>query len=211
MQDDGSVQPRVRLLRPTHSDVITVEALERSHWREASSEEFRRAWEAEVASLPELTESTFHIVTGLLLPVWNRLPDETARVYRLQTDEGERVIGRLVSPASAAVLVEATGADAPALAPTAAIAAVMQDGAGLVLAEGLVLKRSLVMNRHRLELVGFGDTVVDRLKALGLVSEIIAWKLRLFVPLGDDALRIVEKLLALYPLLRVAPATRVNS
>ena len=49
----------------------------------------------EVCSLPELTESTFHIVTGLLLPVWNRLPDETARVYRLQTDESERVIGRL--------------------------------------------------------------------------------------------------------------------
>jgi hypothetical protein len=211
MQDDGSVQPRVRLLRPTHADVVTVDALERSHWRDASSEEFRRAWEGEVASLPELTESTFHIVTGLLLPVWNRLPDETARVYRLQTDEGERVIGRLVSPASAAVLVEATGADAPALAPAAAIAAVMQDGAGLVLAEGLVLKRSLVMNRQRLELVGFSDTMLDRLKAQGLTSEIIAWKLRLFVPLGDDAAKIVEKLLALYPLLRVAPATRVNS
>ena len=211
MQDDGSVQPRVRLLRPTHADVITNEALERSHWREASSGEFRRAWEAEVSSLPELTESTFHIVTGLLLPVWNRLPDETARVYRLQTDDGERVIGRLVSPASAAVLNEATGAGAPPLAPTAAIAAVMQDGAGLVLAEGLVLKRSLVMNRHRLELVGFGDTMVERLKAQGLTSEIIAWKLRLFVPLGEEAAKIVEKLLALYPLLRVAPATRVNS
>jgi hypothetical protein len=211
MQDDGSVQPRVRLLRPAHADVVTVEALERSHWRDASSEEFRRAWEIEVASLPELTESTFHIVTGLLLPVWNRLPDEAARVYRLQTDEGERIIGRLVSPASAAVLLEATGAGAPALAPEAALAAVMQDGAGLVLAEGLVLKRSLVMNRHRLELAGFSDTIVDRLKAQGLVSEIIAWKLRLFVPLGDDVAKIVEKLLALYPLLRVAPATRVNS
>jgi hypothetical protein len=211
MQDDGSVLPRVRLLRPTHADVVTVEALERSHWREASSEEFRRAWESEVASLPELTESTFHIVTGLLLPVWNRLPDETARVYRLQTDEGERVIGRLVSPASAAVLLEATGGGAPALTPSAAIAAVMQDGAGLVLAEGLVLKRSLVVNRHRLELAGFSDSLVDRLKAQGLISEIIAWKLRLFVPLGDDAAKIVEKLLALYPLLRVAPATRVNS
>jgi hypothetical protein len=211
MQDDGSVQPRVRLLRPVHADVVTVEALERSHWRDASSEEFRRAWEIEVASLPELTESTFHIVTGLLLPVWNRLPDEAARVYRLQTDEGERIIGRLVSPASAAALVEATGAGASALAPTSAIAAVMQDGAGLVLAEGLVLKRSLVMNRQRLELVGFGDTVVDRLKAQGLVSEIIAWKLRLFVPLGDETAKIVEKLFALYPLFRVAPSSRVNS
>ena len=53
--------------------------------------------------------------------------------------------------------------------------------------------------------------MLDRLKAQGLTSEIIAWKLRLFVPLGDDAAKIVEKLLALYPLLRVAPATRANS
>ena len=34
----------------------------------------------------------------------------------------------------------------------------MQDGASLVLADGLVLKRSLVMNRQRLELTGFSDT-----------------------------------------------------
>ena len=157
MQDDGSVQPRVRLLRPAASRCRSrVEALERSHWREATSEEFQRAWEAEVAALPELTESTFHIVTGLLLPVWNRLPDETARVYRLQTDEGERIIGRLVSPASAAVLArdDRRRAPLPSRRPPR-IAAVMQDGASLVLAEGLVLKRSLVMNRQRLELTGF--------------------------------------------------------
>jgi len=210
MLDDGSVQPRVRLLRPVHRDVISVETLERSHWREVGAGEFQAAWEAEVADIPELTESTFYMVTGLLLPVWNRLPDETARVYRLQTDDGERVIGRLVSPASAVALLESTGADAPALAPATAIAAVMQDGASLILADGLVLKRSLVMNRQRLELVGFADTSVDRLKALALVSEIISWKLRLFVPLCDDAATIVEKLLELHPLLRIAPASRVN-
>ena len=113
--------------------------------------------------------------------------------------------------ASNIALDKLVASNANALAPTAAIAAVMQDGAGLVLAEGLVLKRSLVMNRQRLELVGFGDTLVDRLKAQGLTSEIIAWKLRLFVPLGDGAAAIVEKLLAVYPPVRVAPATRVNS
>lgn len=210
MLDDGSVQPRARMLRPAHREVISVDALKRSHWREVGANALQAAWEAEVADIPELTESTFHMVTGLLLPVWNRLPDETARVYRLQTDDGERLIGRLVSPASAAALLESSGADAPALAPATAIAAVMQDGASLILADGLVLKRSLVMNRQRLELVGVADTSVDRVKALGFMSEIIAWKLRLFVPLGDDAPSIVATLLELHPLLRVAPAARAT-
>ncbi|MBM3623931.1 MAG: hypothetical protein FJX16_01160, partial [Alphaproteobacteria bacterium] len=98
---------------------------------------------------------------------------------------------------------------APALSPNEALAAVMQDGASLVLAEGLVLKRSLVMNRQRLELTGFSDSLVERLKALGLVSEIIAWKLRLFVPLGEEGARILARILDLYPLLRVAPSARV--
>nr|WP_246716495.1 MULTISPECIES: strawberry notch family protein [unclassified Methylocystis] len=211
MHDDGTVQPRVRLLRPLHRDLVIVEALERSHWREATPQEFQRAWEAEVAALPEFTESTFHIVTGLLLPIWNRLPDETARVYRLQTDEGERIIGRLVSPASAAALVEILSDEAPALSPNEALAAVMQDGASLVLAEGLVLKRSLVMNRQRLELTSFSDSLVERLKALGLVSEIIAWKLRLFVPLGEEGAKIIARILDRYPLLRVAPSARLSA
>jgi hypothetical protein len=37
-----------------------------------------------------------------LLPIWKRLPNESTRVYRLQTDEGERIVGRKVSPAWAA-------------------------------------------------------------------------------------------------------------
>jgi hypothetical protein len=113
--------------------------------------------------------------------------------------------------ASDIALDKLVASDANALAPAAAIAAVMQDGAGLVFAEVLVLKRSLVMNRHRLEIVGFNDSLVDRLKAQGLISEIIAWKLRLFEPLGEEAAKIVERLLALYPLLRIASVTRVNS
>ena len=44
--------------------------------------------------MPEFTDSTLHIVAGLLLPIWKRLPNESTRVYRLQTDDGERIIGR---------------------------------------------------------------------------------------------------------------------
>ena len=47
-----------------------------THWREADRETFARAWAAEIAEVPEFTDSEIHIVTGLLLPIWKRLPNE---------------------------------------------------------------------------------------------------------------------------------------
>ena len=60
----------------------------------------------------------------------------------------------------------------------------LDGGAGLELADGLELRRSQVMGEHRVELAGFTDGMVDRLKAMGLISEIISWRLRLFVPVA---------------------------
>ncbi|MGC8528549.1 strawberry notch C-terminal domain-containing protein, partial [Acidiphilium sp.] len=65
--DDGEVQRRVRLVRPMARETIALDAIERSHWENAGAEPFAATWNAEVAQVPEFTESAFHIVTGLLL------------------------------------------------------------------------------------------------------------------------------------------------
>ena len=41
--------------------------------------EWRTLWDAEVESLPTHRESWLWLVTGLLLPVWDRLPKEDLR------------------------------------------------------------------------------------------------------------------------------------
>ena len=202
--DDGAVERRVRLVRPMERQSVALDALARTHWRGVDADAFALAWEAELAEVPEFTESAFHVVTGLLLPIWNRLPAEGCRVYRLQTDEGERVIGRLVSPAWVSATAVETGT-APALSAEAAWEAVLGRGAVLHLADGLQVRCATVMGAHRVELTGFGDGAVNRLKAMGLASEIIAWRLRLFVPV--DGLRgpaILRLLLDRHPLARVA-------
>ncbi|MGK4456084.1 hypothetical protein, partial [Klebsiella pneumoniae] len=73
---------------------------------------------------------------------------------RLQTDAGERIIGRRVSPAWAA---NATVTGTTALTPDAAFAALMEGRTVLDLAEGLQLHRVRVMGAHRIELSGFSD------------------------------------------------------
>ncbi len=201
MLDDGEIERRVRLIRPMEAHNVPLKMMAESHWVEADREAFAAAWQAELADVPEFTDSTIHIVAGLLLPIWKRLPNEGARVYRLQTDSGERIIGRRVSPAWAAGAA-ATGA--PALTPDQAFAALMDGGAILNLAEGLQLRCVRVMGASRIELSGFTDAMRDRLRADGLFHEIISWKLRMFVPTDASGVAILAKLLERYAIERVA-------
>jgi hypothetical protein len=59
------------------------------------------------------------------------------------------------------------------------------------------------MGEHRIELAGFTDGMVDRLKAMGLTSEIISWRLRLFVPVVATAPTILAALMERHPLARI--------
>lgn len=200
MLDDGEIERRVRLIRPMEAHNLPVKMMGETHWTEADRSAFTSAWNAEIAEVPEFSDSTIHVVTGLLLPIWKRLPNESTRVYRLQTDEGERIVGRRVSPAWAA---NATTTGAASLTPDAAFMALMEGRTILDLAEGLQLRRVRVMGADRIELSGFTDTMRERLTAYGLFHEIISWKLRMFVPIDARGPVVLERVLGHYPVQRI--------
>ena len=52
-----------------------------------------------------------HLITGVILPIWDRLKGNP-RVVRLQTDNGERLIGRVVPNDAIAATLKALGAEA---------------------------------------------------------------------------------------------------
>lgn len=60
------------------------------------------------------------------------------------------------------------------------------------------------MGANRIELSGFTDTMRDRLRAYGLLGEIISWKLRFFVPVDASGPAILGKLLDTYPVERIS-------
>jgi hypothetical protein len=197
MLDDGTIEPRLRLIRPTESSTVSARMMEDTHWLEADRAAFATAWTAELAEVPEFSESTIHIVAGLLLPIWKQLPQVETRVYRLQTDDGQRIIGRRVSPAWVATTL---ADDAPKLSAAQVHALVLEGKTVVRLAEGMELHRSRVMGVNRIELSGFTEAQKDRLKADGFFSEIIAWKLRLFCPTDSGGVKVLDQLLARFPI-----------
>ncbi|BGE86315.1 strawberry notch family protein [Methylosinus sp. 3S-1] len=201
MLDDGEIEKRVRLIRPMEQHYASLKMMEESHWIEADRHAFAAAWSTEVAAVPEFSDSTIHIVAGLLLPIWKRLPKDSTRVYRLQTDDGERIIGRRVT---AAWVAGALANGAAELSAEDAFAALTDGRAILHLAEDLQLRRVRVMGAHRIELSGFTDAMRERLSAYGLFHEIISWKLRMFVPVDASGPAILAKLMERYPLQRVS-------
>src|SRR5271166_3894930 len=108
---------------PMEHPAMPLAIMPQTHWREADHETFASAWAAELAEVPEFTDSKIHIVAGLLLPIWKRLPNESTRVYRLQTDAGERIIGRKVSSAWVAGAFETSPSN---LSPDGAFAALIE-------------------------------------------------------------------------------------
>lgn len=193
MLDDGTIEPRLRLIRPTEASTVPAKLMEDTHWLEADRAAFTAAWNSELAEVPEFTETTLHIVAGLLLPIWKQLPQDETRVYRLQTDDGQRIIGRRVSPSWVATTL---AADAPKLAAAQVHALVLEGKTVVRLAEGMELHRSRVMGVNRIELSGFSEAAKDRLKADGFFSEIISWKLRLFCPTDPAGIAVLERLIA---------------
>jgi hypothetical protein len=180
--------------RPTGRSSMTEEAFGSSHWEPVDAETFIRLWDAEVADLPKIETHRLVLLTGLLLPIWRDIPSDSERIWRVTPEDGVARIGRAISPEQAVVLASRFrgGETTPAELAAAAMAG---DGA-VDLGRGLTLRARRVAGTRRLEVEGWRPEQVDALKAAGCFTEIVAYQLRAFVPVGDDAPAVIEAIRA---------------
>ena len=194
MLDDGGVKERVRLIRPATGESMARAELDASNWRRADEAGWRRVWDAEIAGLPSHRESRFWLASGLLLPVWDRLPAENMRVRRLTSDDGHSLIGRVLDTEQVRAVRAGFGLDGgPAMTGAEAFAAVMERGNALALANGWRLARRRLMGRNRIELEGPADTDLPALRRMGCTVEIVSFRARIFVPNAAAMERILDR------------------
>ena len=186
MTEDGDVIGQVELRRPMSEDRMLELELAASQWEEVSDVEFAQSWTKEVDDVPEMTISRITLISGLLLPIWDRLPTDNMRIYRLQTHDGERAIGRLVTQDQLINVYSALGLTGEVeLATDDVFDAVMTAGSKITLTGDMTLRRSRVMGQYRLEIVGYNSDNLPSYKALGCFTEIISWSTRLFIPVDN--------------------------
>ena len=194
MIDDGGVQERVRLIRPATGETMARAELDASNWRRADEAGWRRVWDAEIAGLPSHRESRFWLATGLLLPVWDRLPAENMRVRRLTSDDSHSLIGRVLDAEQVRSVRAGFGLDGgPAMTGKEAFEAIMGRSNALTLANGWRLARRRLMGADRVEIEGPADTDMDALKRMGCQTEIVSWRTRVFAPNAETMERILDR------------------
>ena len=194
--EDGSIERRVRLLRPLGRESLPLATLRSSNWRSATPERWRRLWDKETATTPPWKESRLWLVTGLLLPVWNRLDEADVKVYRLTTDEGENLIGRVLTTAQVTALRKALGLDArtgPRLSAQELFDEVTLRRASFQLAPGWRLrgKRNMDVMRAEIRDAGYDDLQV--LTRLGCLSEIASHRTVIYAPNADVLGNVIER------------------
>lgn len=191
MSEEGLPIARYELIRPLKREHLPCDRLEETNWETASEAALAEAWRAEVAEAEStLRRETLHLATGLLLPVWDKLPDDHVQVIRIAADDGQSLLGREIPAASLGELGARLGLDVSLEVPPDELAAtVLRTGKPLPFrgVEDLVLKRSLVNSSQRLELAGFSAARLPWYKAQGCFTEIIRYQTRLFVPVDRAA------------------------
>jgi len=170
--------------------------------------EGRKAWEKQIESEPSHTSEKFYMATGSILSVWDRLPKDFAKIRRLQTTDGERLLGRMLREEQAASFKVKLGKGSktvPKLTPAESFDAVLDDGATLQLANEWKIKRVRLNNEPRIEIEG-SDVYrsAEQLKQYGAFAERVQYATRYFIPtdktLGE---RVLEKILKFKPIIEV--------
>jgi hypothetical protein len=199
--ESGAFIPRVKLIFPAKQEVFTHLEYQKTTWQESSLEEWQEQWQAEVDLQPPFLSTRCFLICGLLLPIWNLLGDDLVKVWRVKTDAGEQFLGREVIPQEMTRLVDTLGLHQVSLTPDEIYKLVTQQNKSYPLPSGLVLRLVTVMQEKRLEITAdsIPQSLSDRLKSVGVFTEIISWKTRYFIPNHEvKAPKVIEGVQALF-------------
>lgn len=190
----GRTRRRVKLIFTSSYSYHDLEDYSQSSWQEISELEFSRLWQQKVDEEPEFEISEFYLLTGMLLPIWDSIGeyDSSVKVWRVLTDSGENLLGRVVSHVKMTQLyrrfnkhVEQTAANLLNIVDSSKEYPQINNT--------WRLKKSTVAGSPRYEVIGWKYSQIDMLVHYGCFEESIHHRIRVFIPYSQ-AVRVLERL-----------------
>lgn len=160
--------------------------------------EWEAAWAEELAKVPEYNESDKHMITGAILPVWNKLPEsDNVKAQRIIAEDGTQYLGRIIQPD----MVDSTlrSFDVKAQKDTQngnTIYDAIYNKNNIVTMRGLyggtiTISKRRVSNENRIEISGSNVQYISE-RFPGVFSETIQYQRRHFIPTGDKGIKILD-------------------
>ena len=200
----GAIQKQYRLVGPNLGAKNSVwnENTLKAKATEVARKDWQKEWDAEVARVPEYNESTLHMLTGALLPVWNTLPQEgNTKVKRLIANDGSVYLGRVIdSDMIDSVLGRfSVGRTKETYTAQQVMDKALKDGTKFQLSNNRAeIFRSKVSGEWRLEISQQNAWYLSRTYP-GLIQERIQYRDRYFIPVGDKGIEILNRILEYNP------------
>ena len=179
--------------------------------RQIAETEAERLWKAQLEAAPKTETNTTSMLVGVILPIWDRV-EGSETIYRLQTDDGEQLLGRLLGQEAAKQTLKNLGLDsATAKLSASELFAVIQAGQRAVLSNGWEISLATVNREDRIEVKGrLSDAEKRVLIQQGAFVERINWQERVFIPAGDMGLPVFERITASKPVVDLFQKNRGN-
>ena len=217
--EDGSVRAVYRIADQTNSFGIPVKRFRlqgantavsntmseknmNAKTEEIPKAEWEAVWKEAVKDVPEYNESELHMITGALLPVWNKLPqDGNIKAMRITATDGTQYLGRVIPPKQIDAVLRNLGASKSSIKKQYTgkeLYSAVMDKAQAVSFDGLygatwTVSRRRVSGENRLEVTG-RNLFAFKEKYPGVFTETIQYKQRYFIPTGSKGEEILGKL-----------------
>lgn len=189
----GEVHTDITLRSTVHwKSVYTIKEKVDKNYEPVDTAIARAKWREQIKSADPTYTETIHLLSGTMLPIWDRLPDGLMRVMRVQDDNGRRWIGRIIEDKDLGDMKKRLGVESEgeAFTPESAIAALNAKSMGsyIVLSNDWKIYRRRVNQELRYELAGKELSASwPELSKAGVFSERINYSPRYFIPSGRAA------------------------
>jgi predicted RNA methylase len=170
-----------------------------------------KEYQAERATMPPTEVYRMHLLTGALLPIWDKIAQKTVSIKKVVTGNGERILGRQIAegPFLTQTLknLQVATTKVSDMTPQQVYDRIMA-GDTVRLSNNWNLQKVMVSGDNRIEIQNMSLPNEREFARLGLISERIGFKTRWFLPTGEGAVDTLDKFTLTRPVVDLYAKTK---